>query len=901
MLHTLDERIGRLAARWVARVLSRSAATIAAVGLVTAALGAVAWHGLAVDSNEDALFADSVEFVALRREWNHLFPSFIDPIVVVVDAVTDDEAHAAARALAQRLADEPEHIARVAQPGSEPFFERHGLLYLETDELEDLADRLAAAQPYLAELSRDPSAPALLDLLGAAIEAAREDELPVHGLDEAIDRVQGVISAHAAGDPVTLSWSQWILGEAAPKEHRRFLLVEPRFDFARIDPAGPTIAALRSAIADLGIAAGTNGSATARLTGVYAFSQDEAEVLEQQATWAGLASFVLVALVLVPGLGSLRTALSALATLVVSLVWTAGFAALAVGHLNPVSVAFAVLAIGLGIDFGTHVCVRALELRSQNLTPEAALRATSLDVGGSLGICAATTAFAFYAFVPTEYHGVAELGLIAGTSMLFALFLSLTLLPALLLRFAPAQVRPRHTPALLLRLEEVPVRRPRLVLALTAVVVAIAATSLPRLHFDENPLRVRDPSTESVQVFDALLAAGQAFPWNMNALAPDAPTAARLGEELTALPDVDHTVTLADFVPSEQEVKLAVLEDLRFLLEPSLGLALLREADPAATREALEALSTALPDATAQGLPPDLAASAARLGAAAGALLRACPPEGPDSAQRLAALDRALTGFLPEQLRLLRTALSAGPVTLDSLPEEIRERWVATDGRVRVEVFPARDLSDNDLLAAYVANVRKLAPRAFGEGLVILQSGQVVVRALREALLVASIGIVALLFLLWRDPRDASLAILPIALAAILTGGGMVWLGIPLNFANVIVIPLLLGMGVDSGIHLVHRLRTGDAPGGNLLRSSTARAVLLSAVTTLASFGTLGASSHPGLASLGQLLALGLGSVLLANLVALPAAGALLQQVSARRSRSEAEDAVAGSTSDSRA
>lgn len=901
MLQTLDEGIGRLAARWVAWILPRSATALAAVGLVTAAFGAVAWHGLAVDSNEDALFAESVEFVALRRQWNRLFPSFIDPIVVVVDAPTDDEAHAATRALAQRLAAEPDHIARVAQPGSEPFFERHGLLYLELDELENLADRLAAAQPYLAELSRDPSAPALLDLLGDAIDAARNEQLPVHGLDEAIDRVQEVIAAHAAGEPVTLSWSQWILGEAAPTEHRRFLLVEPRFDFGRIDPAGPTIQVLRAAIADLGIAAGAEGSATARLTGVYAFSQDEAEVLEQQATWAGLASFVLVALVLVPGLGSLRTALSALATLVASLVWTAGFAALAVGHLNPVSVAFAVLAIGLGIDFGTHVCVRALELRSRDLPPEAALRATALDVGGSLGICAATTAFAFYAFVPTEYHGVAELGLIAGTSMLLALFLSLTLLPALLLRFAPGQVRPRRTPAFLVRLEEIPVRRPRLVLALTAAVVAAAAASLPQLHFDENPLRVRDPSTESVQVFDALLAAGQAFPWNMNALAPDAREAARLGAELTALPDVDHTVTLADFVPGEQGEKLAILEDLRFLLEPSLGAAQLREGDAEATRAALETLRAGLGGGTAQPLPPDLAASSARLGAAADAFLHACPPGAPDAARRLAALDRALTGFLPEQLRLLRTALSAGPVTLDSLPEEIRERWVATDGRVRVEVFPARDLSDNDLLAAYVANVRKLDPRAFGEGLVILQSGQVVVKALREALFVASIGIAALLFLLWRDPRDASLALLPIAVAAILTGGGMIWLGIPLNFANVIVIPLLLGMGVDSGIHLVHRLRSGDAPGGNLLRSSTARAVLLSAVTTLASFGTLGASSHPGLASLGRLLALGLGAVLVANLVALPAAGALLQQVGTRRSRSEAGDAVAGRTSDSRA
>jgi len=898
---TLDERLGRLAARWVAFVLARGAAWIAAIGLATAALGAFAWHGLAVDSNEDALFADSVGFVALRKQWNGLFPQFIDPVVVVIDAATDDEAHAAARALARRLAEEPEQIARLAQPGSGPFFEREGLLYLDTEELEELADRLAAAQPYLAQLSRDPSARALLDLLAEAIDAARDESLPAQGLDDAIGRVRDVVAAHAAGNPVPLSWSRWILGESAPHAHRRFLLVEPRFDFGRIDPAGPAIATLREAIAELGLGSAAGGSATARLTGVYAFSQDEAEVVERQAIWAGLASFALVALVLVPGLGSLRATLVALATLATTLVWTAGFAALAVGHLNPVSVAFAVLVIGLGIDFGIHVCVRVLELRAERLSAEASLRAAALDVGGSLGVCSATTAFAFFAFVPTEYHGVGELGLIAGTSMGFALFLSLTLLPALLARFGPATVRPHRTHALLARLEEIPVRRPRLVLALTSAVAVLAAGSLPRVHFDENPLRVRDPSTESVQVFDDLLETGEAFPWNMNALATDAGAAARLGEQLAALPDVDHTVTLAGFVPQQQEAKLAILADLRFLLDPSLGDAPREPSDPTATRAALEGLRTTLATTPRESLPPELAASAAGLGAAVDAFLRAYPPEHPDSAQRLTRLDQALTGYLPEQLRLLREALSAGPVTLESLPPELRDRWVATDGRVRVEIFPAQHLGDTDRLAAYVANVQALAPGAYGEGLVIVESGRVVVRALRQALLVAGIGIAALLLLLWRDPRDASLALLPIALAALLTAGGMVWLGIPLNFANVIVIPLLLGMGVDSGIHLVHRLRSADSPGGNLLRSGTARAVLLSALTTLASFGTLAASSHPGLASLGQLLALGLGSVLLANLVVLPAAAVLLRQEQSRENVAQPDPAVSPRASDGRA
>ena len=266
---------------------------------------------------------------------------------------------------------------------------------------------------------------------------------------------------------------------------------------------------------------------------------------------------------------------------------------------------------------------------------------------------------------------------------------------------------------------------------------------------------------------------------------------------------------------------------------------------------------------------------AARLRDAIEAFLVKNPAGDPSAESALLALDRALTDSLPEQLRLLREALRAGPVALETLPSEIRNSWIATDGSVRVEVYPVGDLNDNERLVRYVEEVLGVAPDAFGEGLVILESGRVVVRSLQQALAVAAVGIVLLLLLLWRNIRDAALAAFPLALAALFTAAATVWFGVPLNFANVIVIHLLLGIGVDSSIHLVHRLRSSEVPSGNLLRTSTARAVLLSALTTAASFGTLALSTHPGLASLGRLLTLGLGTVLLANLVVLPAIAAV--------------------------
>jgi predicted RND superfamily exporter protein len=208
---------------------------------------------------------------------------------------------------------------------------------------------------------------------------------------------------------------------------------------------------------------------------------------------------------------------------------------------------------------------------------------------------------------------------------------------------------------------------------------------------------------------------------------------------------------------------------------------------------------------------------------------------------------------------------------MQSIPEQLKQRMTGKDGRARIEVFPTEDLNDQLALEAYVSAIQSVDPDAYGEGLLIVDSGRVVVGALQQALITAGVVIILILVIVWRNILDSALVVAPLILATILTVAGSVVLGIAFNFANVIIVPLLLGMGIDSGIHMVHRVRAGELPGGNLLRTGTARAVLLSALTTMASFGTLGFSSHLGIASLGQLLTLGIALVLLCNLVVLPA------------------------------
>jgi predicted exporter len=380
-----------------------------------------------------------------------------------------------------------------------------------------------------------------------------------------------------------------------------------------------------------------------------------------------------------------------------------------------------------------------------------------------------------------------------------------------------------------------------------------------------------------VQTFDDLLAEGKAFPWNLHVMTADRASADALAERIGALDTVDYTLTLSDFVARDQEEKLALLSDTALLLGPALAASATR-APPSVGEQiaAVTGLEAALTTYDARAVQPELANAEARLRAALAAF-GAARLASDDAASALAELEESLLGAFDERLRLLRTALATGGFGVGDLPSEFVDLVVAPDGRIRVEAFPREDLNDTAALERYVAEVRSVAPGAFGVSVVIVESAQVVIGALREALLVASVLIVALLLSVWRSPLDAALVAVPLGLAALFTAAAAALVGVPLNFANVIVVPLLLGMGVDSGIHMVHRFRAGALPSGNLLRTPTARAVFYSALTTIASFGTLALSTHLGLASLGRLLTLGLALILVCNLVVLPAAVAFVQ------------------------
>ncbi len=860
---------GRILATWVDLMVRGALWVVIGFTLATGWLLYYAGTHLGINTSTTDMISERLAWRQAFVAYQKAFPQFAGNVLVLIEGETPDLADDARARLAAALASEPDRYESMLVPGGGEFFARNGLLYLEVEALEELADNLTRAQPLLGRIARDPTLEGLVAMLELALDTpadgSRTDLAPV------LQQMEAAVAATREGRFHQLSWQE--LASARPAtaaERRRLIVLRPRLDFSEPEPRGAAIAHVREHAHSLGL--DEQHGVRVRLTGPVALEYEELRSVTRGMGLAGGLALVMVAGTLWIALRSFRLVAASLATLVAGLVATGGFAAWAVGHLNLISMAFAVLYIGLGIDFAIHLCLRYRELMEQGREHAAALREAASDVGASLVLCAVTTSVGFFAFFPTDFAGVRELGLISGTGMYISLLATLSLLPALLTltpldpaKLASTRVSERRVSRLL----ALPLAHRRAV-RMAALVLGLASlAAIPLVEFDHNPLNLRNPDTESVAAFKDL-SAGTSPPLTLSVLTEDGQRIAELAARLEALDLVDRVETLEDLVPKDQDEKLAIIDDLALVLGPGLT----RPSDPLEVdAEQSRARLSALRARLARVLGSDELGPAARaLEAELARFDQALETESGDRQREyLQTLEASLLGALPRRLRLLDRALQAEPVAVEDLPPEIVALRLSPDGQQRLEIFPAEDISHNEASRRLIAQTRSVAPEVTGLPVLQLGAGQVVVEAFQQAFVSALVLISVLLLLLLRSLRATLLVLGPMALAAALTAAAAVLSGIHFNFANVIALPLLLGVGVDNGIHMVHRSHTMRAAGESLVATSTARAVLFSALTTIFSFGNLAFSSHPGTASMGRLLALGMAFNLLTTLVVLPA------------------------------
>src|SRR5581483_7370120 len=423
-----------------------------------------------------------------------------------------------------------ELFSHVRRPDGGPFFDRNGLLYLSNDELQSISQQLVAAQPVIGSLAQDPSLRGLFDALTLFLSGVERGDVGLDKLDPTLAVLAGAVDGVLAGHPKPLAWGELLTGvKPDPHELRRFILAKPALDYAALEPGAKATAEVRRLAAELHLT--PDNGVRVRIT---------------------------------------RPVAAILATLAAGLVLTAGFAAAAIGSLNLISVAFGVLFIGLGVDFSIQFSIRYRDRRHRDGEHAAALRDAARSIGPSLALAAGATAIGFFAFVPTDYIGVRELGWIAGAGMTIAIALNFTLLPALL-----TLLRPRGEPEPVgfvraLPLDRALMRR-RNAVRLAAVILAAGGIALlPQIDFDFDPLDLKNPHSESVATARDLMRDPTTSPYAAEILAPSLDAAKRLADRLGALPEVAQAVTAASYIPEDQETKLAAIGDLSLLLGPTL-------------------------------------------------------------------------------------------------------------------------------------------------------------------------------------------------------------------------------------------------------------------------------------------------------------------------------------------
>ena len=865
--HHETSAAGRFFAQW-GRIAHRFAWPIAVLGILSAvAAGVYAARTLGIDSDTVEMLSPELEFRRLDTELRAAFPRQARDLVAVVDGDTPEQAERAALWLAERFAARPKLFRSVFHPGGDPFFRRNGLLLLPVDELEETAERIVAAQPFLGTVWQDRSIRGLADMLSLAADKRIEDGEGggLTDLADALARIAAVIEAEAKRAPGALSWMGLMFGSEDRRRSgaRQLILVEIALAFDELRPARQAIAAIRTIAAAMpvDIAQGV----TVRLTGRPALRHDELRTVRSGMEIAGALSLALVILLLFLCFRSFRMPLAVLATLLVGLVWTAAFAAATVRVLNLISVAFAVLFIGLCVDFGIHYGLRYCEAARDGLERATSSALAAASVGPGLALAAFAAGIGFLSFLPTDYLGLAELGFIAGAGMAIGFFSTLTLLPAFM---SVLRVRAGSTGGggrFASRLAGLLEGRARGVVAAGAVLFVATAALSPLVRFDFDPLHLKDPESESVETVLELVEDGDGDAYAMAHLARSLEAADAAAARIEELAEVDSAWTLSRFVPADQEDKLEIVAEVAALVAPAFVDDRAPPPTPAESLAALGGLRNKL-DALA-GIGGAVEAGAARRLASALAALIASDP-GP---ARLEGLAGRLLGNLPAAVGRLEDALAAGPVGIASVPAALGERWIAADGRAKVEIRAVAPIHrDRDALSRFVDAVRGEVPDAVGPPVTVLEAGDAVIGAFFRATAIAVVAIALLLALTLRSVRSVAIGFLPLALAALVTVAAMVAGGLPFNHANVIVLPLLFGLGVANGIHLLARERREGAA-EDAIRSSTPRAVLYSALTTLASFASLGISSHPGTASMGVLLTVALLSLLACSLTVLPA------------------------------
>lgn len=593
-------------------------------------------------------------------------------------------------------------------------------------------------------------------------------------------------------------------------------------------------------------------------TGMPVLEHDEMHTSQRDMTWTGALSMIGVGACFWAALGGWRHAAMAMVALSISMAWAFGFVTLAVGHLNLLSVSFASVLIGQGIDFGIHYVAGYLRLRSSGMECGAALCEASRTVGPGIFTGGLTTASAFCMMLLTGFVGLQELGIIAGGGILICTIGSLILLPPLLL-WTDGQRTVQQMPTIVpMRFLTWPMHvMPKLTIAAVLAATVLCGLGLTRLRYDHNLLHLQPRGLASVELEHTLIERADRSVWFALSMSPTRDELLERKAKFEQLTTVAHTEEIASLLPEDDPVKETSLDRVRQVLALAPDeVPQLAAADSRRVQMLLHKASSLARDEAASSL---LASLAARIQQRAAG----------EASARLSNFQQQAAVELVQRLRTLRGFADPAPPRRDDLPRPIVDRFIGSSGQYLLKVYAAGDVWDIDNLERFVRDIEQVDPRITGHPVQTYYASRQMQQSYLHAGIYAFLAMVMAVMIDLRRVRLSLLAVLPMLLGLVQMFGLLGWLGVPLNAANMIVLPLIFGIGIDDGVHVTHDFL--HTRGRYRLDNATFVAVLLTSVTTMVGFGSLVLAQHQGLRSLGQVLTLGVLCCLVSSTTFLPA------------------------------
>jgi hopanoid biosynthesis associated RND transporter like protein HpnN len=844
----------------IVRTCTRFATLTLLVGLVLAVgSGFYTAKHFAINTDINTLISAKLDWRQRDQQFDGAFERD-NTILAVVDAPTPERASQAAAALEQKLKGDTKDFVSMQPLGSGEFFEKNGLLFLPVNEVAQLGSQLESAAPLIEIMAGDPSIRGLTGALETGLAGVKRGEVKLDSTARPFNMIAQTVEDILNKGTANFSWRELTSDKPLTDSDRRaFIEFKPVLDYNALEPGKEATDAIRTAAADVGFP--DKYQARVRLTGPVPIANEEYSTVQEGSIINGIGTVLVVLFILWLALHSGKIILAVFVNLFIGLSMTTAVGLMLVNSFNLLSIAFAVLFVGIGVDFGIQFSVRYRSERFKNDNLKEALEEAARRAAVPLSLAAMATAAGFLCFLPTNYKGIAELGEIAGAGMLIAFFSSITVLPALLKLLNPPGEKEPVGYAFLAPVDRF-LEDYRIPIVVGTLAVALAGVPLLYfMKFDFNPMNLRNPKAESIATYLDLRKDPNTGASAINVLTHSEADAKKIEARLEKLPEVLRVQWLDSFVPEDQQPKLKLIEKAARVVSPALSPDSVDA--PPSDQENVDALKSSVASLrrTAGDAKGPGASASRRLADALEKLANASEA----TRNKAQAIFVTPLKVMFDQLRL---SVQAHPVTLKDLPPDLISAWKAKDGLLRVEALPKGDPNDNDNLRKFASAVLAAEPTAIGGPVSILKSGDTIVEAFIHAGIYALVLISLLLWITLRRITDVLMTLVPLLVAGAVTLEICVLIKLPLNFANIVALPLLLGIGVAFKIYYVTAWRSGRT---NLLQTSLTRAIFFSALTTATAFGSLWLSSHPGTSSMGKLLALSLLTTLAAVLLFQPA------------------------------